>query len=609
MIQDSNGESSVDDVLAVVYDVALNPNRFEELSAAWETELWPHIQQGANSDLESRVLSHFTRAEEILDRLGSNARDANMSEIAGLIDDVSSTAALVIDRDLLIAAINPLGSQLLRTKVGTQISHLPILSDDIAALLEHVQKMFKSSQETASIIRSRRQQSEHLIVFQLRTLCTQSGDRYVIAITSDIHWPQTYEDTLLKAFSLSSAESDIVRMIVDCKSVNDIALVRGRSVGTVRNQVKSILAKTGSRSQTELVRIVMSVMEIATSFDQPYAGEQQRRPSAIINSCNGLPVADQHFVIGQDGRRLEYLILGDPDGAPVFYLQTELGLSRLPAFIEEEARRRNLRIISPIRAGFGQSDPVPKGKKFVSQVADDLLTVMDHEGISSIPVISMAADNAFPAQMHILRPWSVSVIVATSGCFPFVNDQQAARQQRTHRLMHSTARYFPKLLPFVAKASFMAIRKLGKKRFVEKLFADSPADLAVFQNPEVEAAVLEGSDVGLSDTHSAHEAFILQCLSYHDPDQLLLLPAIENQVPYHSMNGLKDPSMHADTVSENQSRYPWINFHIYPDAGQWLLFQYPDDVFDLVERYVSRQTFAVRPSQQPPKVPSDHVRL
>lgn len=61
--------------------------------------------------------------------------------------------------------------------------------------------------------------------------------------------------------------------------------------------------------------------------------------------------------------------------------------------------------------------------------------------------------------------------------------------------------------------------------------------------------------------------------------------SIEGQLPYHSMNGLLDPAAHANRVAENQIRYPWIEFHIYPDAGQWLFFQYPSDVFDVVARY------------------------
>lgn len=584
MTQASSADPSIDDVLGVIYDVALDPARYEELCASWEAVLWPQIRDGANSKLESRVVSHFTRAEDVLDLIESHPSGAGMPEIAGFLEGVGSAAALVIDRDLLVAAINSAGARLLSAEVGSKVSNLPILEDDVGSFLKHVQRMLKQSDAADSIIRVRRQKSEHLIVFHLRALRTQSGECCVAAITSDLHWPQSFQETLSNAFSLSRAESDIVRMIVDCKSVNDIAAQRGRSIGTVRNQIKSILAKTGSRSQIELVRLVMSVMEVATNNDEPHPGETR----TMVASNGNLPPAKQCFVTGSDGRKLEYLILGDREGAPAYYLHTELGLSRLPVFIEENACRRGLRVISPIRAGFGQSDPVPKGCDFGTQVAQDLLTIMDQEGISVLPVISMAADNAFPARMHILRPGSVSAIIATSGCFPFINDEQAARQQRMHRLVHSTARYFPKLLPFVAKASFKAVRKMGKDRFVAKMFANSPADLAVFQHPEVREAVLEGSDVALSDIHSAHEAFILQCLSYHEPDQLTLLPSIENQLPFHSLNGLKDPSIHADTLAENQRRYPWIEFHIYPDAGQWLFFQHPDDVFDLVERYVMR---------------------
>ena len=575
-------ETAIDEVLGAVHDVALDPDRYDELCETWEAVLWPQINSRTNERFETKVLSHFERAEEVLDLIGSKAIGDDASRAADFLVGVSAAAAIVVDRELTITAINPLGAQVLSSNVGAKLTDLPILQEDLTSVLRHVKMLFSDKKLSDAILRVRRQENERLIVFQLRAFATETGDRYVAAITSDIHWPESYGEILSNAFALSRAESDIARLIVDCKSVTEISELRGRSIGTVRNQIKSILAKTGSRSQIELVRLVMSVMEVTTAPEDALSAEPRTIPQGSLQE------SAQRFASADDGRRLEYLILGDPEGAPVFYLQTELALSLLPRYVENEAQRRGLKILSPIRAGFGQSDPIPKGVDFCTQVAKDLLTVMDAEGISAIPAISMAADNAFPARMHMLRPGSVSAIIATSGCFPFTNDQQAARQQRLHRMMHSTARYFPKLLPFVAKASFGVVRKLGKKRFVEKLFANSPADLEVFKHPEVEAAVLQGSDVALSDTNSGHETFIQQCLSYHLPGQLELLPAIQGQVPYHSMNGLKDPSMHAETLQENQQKYPWIDFHIYPDAGQWLFFQHPHDVFDLVEQYVLR---------------------
>ena len=563
-------------VLETIYDVALDPQRYDELSKAWEAKLWPQIAEGGAAALETRVHSHFQRAEEILDRLSAQPAETEILEITSFVEDIGTAAALVFNQDLQIAATNEIGAQLLSARVGGNIADLPIQKTDLQSFLTHNRALLDQAQARHSLVRVRRETGERLIVFQLRPLRTRSGGTYVAAISSDIQWPEDYRKTLGDAFDLSDAESDIVRLIVDCNSVSEIAEMRGRSIGTVRNQIKSILAKTGSRNQVELVRLILPVMVVSAA-----EGKDRAAPGK-------LPPAERRFVTGADGRKLEYLTLGDPDGAPLFYLQTELALTRLPIFIEEEARRRGLRVISPIRAGFGQSDPTPDSDGFGDQVAQDLLTVMDHEGIDKLPLITMAADNGFAARMHLLRPGSVAAIIATSGCFPFLNDEQAARQQPLHRLVHSTARYFPRLLPFVAKASFKYARKMGKQKMVETMFAKSPADLKLFENPDIRDAVIEGSEVALSDHHSGHEAFIRQCLMYHTEDQLSLFPRIEGQVPYHSMNGQMDPSVHPDTLAESQVDYPWIEFHIYADAGQWLFFQYPDDVFDVVERYVTR---------------------
>ncbi len=58
---------------------------------------------------------------------------------------------------------------------------------------------------------------------------------------------------LQAAYALTSAETDIAIQICDGKSPEEIAEARGVSVGTVRIQIKSILAKLGVKRQVELV--------------------------------------------------------------------------------------------------------------------------------------------------------------------------------------------------------------------------------------------------------------------------------------------------------------------------------------------------------------------
>jgi len=60
------------------------------------------------------------------------------------------------------------------------------------------------------------------------------------------------------AFALTSAEIAILRLIGDGLSLAEIAAQRGVEVMTVRNQCKQLLAKTRSRRQSDLVRLVVS---------------------------------------------------------------------------------------------------------------------------------------------------------------------------------------------------------------------------------------------------------------------------------------------------------------------------------------------------------------
>jgi DNA-binding CsgD family transcriptional regulator len=61
---------------------------------------------------------------------------------------------------------------------------------------------------------------------------------------------------LSRRLGLTEAEADIALRLADGQTPSEIAEARGASIHTVRNQVKSALLKTGSRRQSDLVRIL-----------------------------------------------------------------------------------------------------------------------------------------------------------------------------------------------------------------------------------------------------------------------------------------------------------------------------------------------------------------
>ncbi len=154
-----------------------------------------------------------------------------------------------------------------------------------------------------------------------------------------------------------------------------------------------------------------------------------------------------------------------------------------------------------------------------------------------------------------------------------------------HRFILAGARYTPHLLPFMVKAGFALARKLGKRAFVHAVYGESPADVKTFENPEVFEAMIVGSEVSLSREYSAHTAFAAEVTEQETTDWSGPVRRIEGRCPTFFLNGLQDPQTPPETLAEFEIDYPWIDFRIYPDAGQLVFFKEWRDVLDLVEKY------------------------
>jgi DNA-binding CsgD family transcriptional regulator len=94
-------------------------------------------------------------------------------------------------------------------------------------------------------------------VSAIRDTLDELGDRFRGAILS-FYDPTDNPAISLQGFGLvyglTQAEETITRMLLEGLTTDDIAGARSVSIGTVRNQIKSIMGKTGSRTRAELVR-------------------------------------------------------------------------------------------------------------------------------------------------------------------------------------------------------------------------------------------------------------------------------------------------------------------------------------------------------------------
>jgi DNA-binding CsgD family transcriptional regulator len=82
----------------------------------------------------------------------------------------------------------------------------------------------------------------------------------ILVLTRASSEPTSATPLLRVLFDLSPAEAEVAAAIAAGETIERFALLRGRSQSTVRNQVKSVLAKTGCSRQADLARVVAQLL-------------------------------------------------------------------------------------------------------------------------------------------------------------------------------------------------------------------------------------------------------------------------------------------------------------------------------------------------------------
>ena len=120
-----------------------------------------------------------------------------------------------------------------------------------------------------------------------------------------------------------------------------------------------------------------------------------------------------------------------------------------------------------------------------------------------------------------------------------------------------------------------------RKRKIGRGHANDP-------NDEVFEALAVGSDLCLSDNHSAHDAFAREIIAHETTDWTEQDLGLKGKVPFVMMNGLQNPQVTPETLAEFKRDYPWIEFDVFEDAGQLLFFSKWPQVPDRLEPFFDR---------------------
>ncbi|MCF2904339.1 LuxR C-terminal-related transcriptional regulator [Octadecabacter sp. CECT 8868] len=574
-----------DEMIDRLYEVAVDPSRYEALLDHWEAMIAPQRTQTAAQTSPILKLDYLTghveRAGQVLDRVLSADDPSGQRGPQAVLDKIDRSAAFAVDRDMNVITANESATQLLNLRTGNKLSDLVLGDGDVEQLTHHIGRLLSANRDEPLVLRGRLKISERVILFHLRVVRAENTAPYVMVISSAIQWPNGFSEMLRAAFEFTPVESEVVRALTEGQTLQEISEARGRSVDTIRAQLKSIMAKTETRSQSELVRLTLSTMEIAQ-----YSTSISDTAEDISQGYGALEPRPFQTLSLVDGRRMDYLILGDPDGVPLVYSPLDYGLVRWPAKAEAEAERRGIKVIVPIRAGYGHSTSLPKRTPYVPQLCDDYAALLDHLGVDAAPFLTLGGDSHIAAQFNVFHPGRLTALVACAGVLPLTRSEQYDRMDKWHRFILAGARYTPHLLPFMVKAGFALAKRLGKQGFLHAVYGKSDADMTTIADVEALEALVVGSEVALSDKHSAHDAFAREVIAHETTDWTESVLAFKDQIPLILMNGLQDPQTPPETLAEFRRDYPWIVFDVFPDGGQLLFFSKWQHVLDRLSPFL-----------------------
>lgn len=94
----------------------------------------------------------------------------------------------------------------------------------------------------------------------------ESGDEYIALIIQDVNEELDLSlDTLWRTFRLSNAEAELARRLLRGDTVGDVAFDAGVSKQTLRNQLSSIMKKTSTSRQAQLISL-LTKLAVAPKF-------------------------------------------------------------------------------------------------------------------------------------------------------------------------------------------------------------------------------------------------------------------------------------------------------------------------------------------------------
>jgi len=561
------------ELVSRIYAGALNPSEYNDMLMAWDKHMLAleesdYQETHQDFDWAEEFISHFEQAGKMVDQLQPVAPLSIEDNIAQI-----PYAAFACTLGGNIIHANQHAGSLSKGGMPASVFDLPMDTESEKSL-RHLLKLSGTdtglAKKPTAIIRIFLNGDEEPHILMCETLKEKNqnnGNPFTGLVIKSISavWNNDVEKSLMTAFDLTQAELELVGNLYKGLSIKEIAEWKGRSPATLRTQLSSVLGKTGTKSQSALSRMVVSLVHIIVH-------RSKRKGEPDLQLVTAKNTHQRRGIIElSNGFILEYVESGDLAGKPFYFIQPSTRPTLTDKIVKGLADN-GIRLISPVKPGSGRTTKTP-----LSFSAKDWaklhLELIDKLGIKDFSCGGHCAGGSYAAQLARLASERCKSVLMVDVGAPIQSAKTIYQMPSGPRRYILAARFFHKAL--ITPIKYMSVdfnsSHEGQMRAVEYFCEGSPADQRIIHDKELWRYLRDNMGYSMENIPQ-----LVNDSAKWAKDNSAVLVKVSATAPIRYFHGAENLMFHPKHIIKWCAEHENISCKIVPERGQLLVYAEQD---------------------------------